>query len=90
MDENTAWFFRQGFFGNGKMNRNLWDIIETRSGEHHMVPDTEPQRHIPNRECWCRPWRDEGVWVHNDPPNRPGKAKGEPPIPEGSGIPGDP
>jgi len=41
-----------------------FDVIETRDGALHVMPDAA--QHLASRHCWCKPWRADGVWIHQD------------------------
>ena len=42
-----------------------WQVVENSRGEMHDEPVADTRAHEHNRDCWCRPWKDENIWVHN-------------------------
>jgi hypothetical protein len=52
--------FRQTF-SNGDHS-----VVETINGDLHMVPEDERKAHEMSPHCQCRPWKDDGIWVHNE------------------------
>lgn len=35
------------------------------NGERHVWPSRDLKPHETSKECWCRPFDDDGVTVHN-------------------------
>ena len=33
--------------------------------ERHVLPQADIREHDEARTCWCQPFDDDGVWVHN-------------------------
>jgi hypothetical protein len=33
--------------------------------DFHVVPVNDLREHIANTDCWCKPYEDDGVWVHH-------------------------
>lgn len=53
-----------------------WGIfLET--GERHVIPLDDLRHHVESAACWCRPYDDEGVWVHNSMDRREFIERGE-------------
>jgi hypothetical protein len=53
-----------------------WEVIETMCGNHVMpIDDLKP--HDADQRCWCTPFDDEGVWVHNSKDRRELYERGE-------------
>jgi len=42
-----------------------WQVVENARGEMHVEPVADSREHEHDHRCWCRPWLDESVWVHN-------------------------
>ncbi len=42
-----------------------WQMVEKESGERHIVPTDDTMGHWASTGCWCKPTKDEGVWVHH-------------------------
>jgi hypothetical protein len=42
-----------------------WDTVEAPDGMFHVVPTNDLRPHGLDTACWCQPFDDEGVWVHN-------------------------
>jgi hypothetical protein len=30
----------------------------------HVIPNGDLREHTPFDHCWCKPYEDDGVWVH--------------------------
>lgn len=44
---------------------NNWRVVETFDHTRHVIPTDDLKSHQPTAQCWCRPFDDEGVLVHN-------------------------
>ena len=45
---------------------NDWRAILLSNGERHAVPCDDLRPHMLEGDwCWCNPYYDDGVWVHN-------------------------
>lgn len=55
---------------------NAWLIIETDSFPH-VVPYQDLKEHDVDDICWCRPYEDDGVIVHNSMDKRERYERGE-------------
>jgi hypothetical protein len=55
---------------------NTWLVIET-EGFPHVVPYEDLKEHNVDGECWCSPYEDDGVIVHNSMYNRERYERGE-------------
>jgi len=43
----------------------------------HVIPLDDLRPHEESSECWCAPFDDEGVWVHNSMDKREFAERGE-------------
>ncbi len=42
-----------------------WSVF-IEDGEKHVVPDDDKREHVlASQECWCRPFLDDDIIVHN-------------------------
>jgi hypothetical protein len=39
--------------------------MEICEGPYHVIPINDLREHECSEGCWCKPYDDEGVWVHN-------------------------
>jgi hypothetical protein len=53
-----------------------WQVIET-EGLPHVVPYQDLKPHGVVGECWCHPYEDDGVIVHNSMDKRERYERGE-------------
>jgi len=42
-----------------------WLALMIENGERHVIPLDDLRDHAESAVCWCRPFDEEGVWVHN-------------------------
>lgn len=54
-----------------------WRAILINAGERHVEPIEDLRPHFSSPLCWCRPYDDDGVWVHNSMDNREAFERGE-------------
>jgi hypothetical protein len=43
----------------------MWEVIKNEIDETHVIPQRDLKPHTENAGCWCQPFDDEGIWVHN-------------------------
>ena len=43
----------------------------------HVIPLNDLRPHQEAPECWCRPFDDDGIWVHNSMDKRELAERGE-------------
>lgn len=60
----------------GGVGLTKWKATLTDTGERHVVPIGDLRSHDENSECWCRPFDDEGVTVHNSMDRREQRENG--------------
>jgi len=46
-------------------NQDQWMVIQSKSGQLHVVPIKDQRKHDSTLECWCSPTQDEDVIVHH-------------------------
>ena len=44
---------------------NDWRAVLLDNGERHVIPRGDLKPHGCFTDCWCRPFDDDGVLVHN-------------------------
>lgn len=54
-----------------------WRALALECGERHVLPIGDLRPHEESPRCWCRPFDDEGVWVHNSLDRREFVERGE-------------
>lgn len=54
-----------------------WQALMIETGERHVIPLDDLRDHAESSSCWCRPFDDEGVWVHNSMDRRELKESGK-------------
>lgn len=42
----------------------MWNVVEI-EGRMHVIPRDDLRPHDDSAECWCRPFDEDGVCVHN-------------------------
>lgn len=42
-----------------------WNVIRLETGERHVLPIDDLKPHDEAAACWCRPFDEDGIWVHN-------------------------
>lgn len=42
-----------------------WQVITLENGEQHVIPIEDLRLHAASPGCWCHPFDDEGICVHN-------------------------
>ena len=55
----------------------MWQAILTEQGERHVVPKDDLRPHSESLDCWCRPFMDGEVCVHNAMDHREHVERGE-------------
>lgn len=46
-------------------NPKPWEARVLPNGERHVRPIDDLIDHALSKCCWCNPFDDDGVWVHN-------------------------
>lgn len=59
-----------------KSAHSAWLVIET-STLPHVLPDGDWRDHDVDAPCWCAPYQDDGVIVHNSMDQRERYERGE-------------
>lgn len=54
-----------------------WEAICLPTGESHVIPLDDLRPHIETPQCWCGPFDDDGIWVHNAMDHREFVERGE-------------
>jgi hypothetical protein len=55
----------------------MWRAQLLPNGQHHVTPIADHRNHQLSAECWCHPFDDEGVYVHNSLDGREFYERGE-------------
>ena len=42
-----------------------WEVSIEPGQPAHVIPIGDLKPHTETADCWCKPWDDEGVLVHN-------------------------
>lgn len=42
-----------------------WKATLLGNGERHVYPLDDFRPHDETPACWCKPFEDDGIWVHN-------------------------
>ncbi len=51
----------------------MWQVIDSRDGEFHIVPTLDTREHLAEIDCWCCPLRDtddKTLIIHNSADKR--------------------
>ena len=54
-----------------------WNAIMTEYGERHVIPIDDLRPHYESANCWCQPFFDGEVIVHNSMDGRERVERGE-------------
>lgn len=61
-----------------EINPNGWVCVTSNtSGEQHVCPTFDFKNHTINLKCWCVPFVDDGIIVHNSMDGREKVESGE-------------
>jgi hypothetical protein len=47
----------------------MWEIIES-GGRNNVIPQNDRKDHSPGFGCWCEPYEDGNIIVHNSSDRR--------------------
>lgn len=42
-----------------------WGVYHAADGSAHVIPEADLKPHVESDCCWCDPYDDDGVVVHN-------------------------
>ena len=47
-----------------------WRATVMENGERHVTPEEDTREHDLSPKCWCKPWLDDEVFVHQSADRR--------------------
>lgn len=67
---------RLGYPYKGTRTEHGWRVLKA-GRLPHVVPVDDLRPHDANASCWCRPTKDDGVWIHHSIDRREEYERGE-------------
>lgn len=60
-----------------RINDLSWTALLLENGERHVIPNNDLREHAEAPSCWCRPFYEDEVCVHNAMDEREKLERGE-------------